>query len=180
MGELPDTTTLADAPGDYHPTNPSVEQQLVMASHNPYAGLEVADGGEDDEEEDSDTGGTARRAAKLWSTVQAGDGRFHVMLMHAATHMGKRRMIEMVENYLLINAPVALTAKAIRANYPTQRAACITGKAKKSEPRPTKGGKCHRQRRGTDPSATQGRMLRQNDRHQRRGEGKSDRRRRRD
>ena len=113
MGELPDTTTLADAPGDYHPTNPSVEQQLVMASHNPYAGLEVADGGEDDEEEDTYTGGTARRAAKLWSTVQAGDRKFHIMLMYAATHMGKQWMIEMIDNNLLINAPAALTAKAI-------------------------------------------------------------------
>ena len=122
-------------PRNSHFATQTVEPQV--ASRNPYAALEVEEGEEDNkkDEENGDherAGETARRASKLWTTVHAGDGRFNVILMHAATHMGEKRMVEMVENDLLINAPASLTAKAIRAHFPTQCLPCIAGKAKKA------------------------------------------------
>jgi hypothetical protein len=115
---------------------PKMEQvkaeRLNVASTNRYAGLHVEDGEDEEEEGKTDMGMAARRASKLWTTVHAGDGRFHVMLMHAAAHMGEQRMIEMVENNLLLNTPGGLTTKAIRAHFPTQCLPCRMGKAKKT------------------------------------------------
>jgi hypothetical protein len=105
---------------------------MDVESRNGYAGLEVDEGGDDEEgEENAHKEGAAHRASKLWTTVHAGDGRFNVMLMHAATHMGEKRMISMIENELLLNPPTTLTTRAIRAHFPTQCLPCRTGKAKK-------------------------------------------------
>jgi len=111
-------------------TAPTARREPDVASRNPYAGLEVEE--EEDDADQERTGGSTRRASKLWTTVQAGGGRFNVMLMHAASHMGEQRMIEMVENDLLLNTPAGLTPSAIRKHFPTQCLPCRTGKAKRA------------------------------------------------
>jgi hypothetical protein len=127
--QQPPANTTAEPPHRHsHPDNHIMD----VESRNGYAELEVDEGGDDEEgEENAHKGGAAHRASKLWTTVHAGDGRFNVMLMHAATHMGEKRMIRVIEDELLLNPPTTLTTRAIRAHFPTQCLPCRTGKAKK-------------------------------------------------
>jgi hypothetical protein len=71
----------------------------------------------------------AKRAAKLWTSVEAGTGSQLIHLVHSAVHLGEDRLLNIINHDLMTGLPRQFTTAAIRRHFP-DCPGCVRGKSR--------------------------------------------------
>jgi len=113
---------------------PSASSRAAISTSNRFSVL-MDEGDDEAEEPEEDVpvpvfhSGVAKRATKLWASVEVTSKSQVVALLHAAGHLGVERWAAVFENELFTSLPEDITPAVLRATFP-DCLSCIRGQGR--------------------------------------------------